>query len=672
MPITTEQIKKAEEEQHIAAHATQDTIRLIAGPGSGKSYSIQERVRWLLENKVLPNKIFVISFTRASTIDLHNRILAYCDKKGLDNANLVNVSTLHSLALKSLRRASLLNFPADPLVLENFEQEEILDSEFSIFSGLTSGRCKLIRRNYEAFCSTEKWDPPNYILPDLPITDEERIKYKKFHDPRSQLYSCVLPGELVRECVINMRSNLLDPVSLLDIKYLIVDEYQDLNPVDLEFIDRLINSGVNTFVAGDDDQSIYSFRFASPHGIQSFLEKYPKSSDFELSECFRCSSDILQLGQIIMENFSESKRIPKKLKSLYLESEPPVKGAIHRWCFPSFIKEISTIAESCSRLIQSGISPKNIMILINNKREVLPYLIKELEKFKINFDAPKTTGFLESNPGKFLIACLRLINNTNDYVSLRLLLGLQPGIGTKTCNSIADLAISNSLNYRELFINPLPSGVFNKREIEALEKTKSIVNILSTWSKDDALKNRINELIEIFIALFGENDISIFKEAIEMLPPETTLEELCNFLRADTDEQQDNLLKNIYSRLGLTIPDDGLSSEKVRIMTMHGAKGLSSEIVFIPGLMEELFPGSFRQPYPGLILEAARILYVSITRARAACVFSYSKTRVVYGTFSRQSPSRFAKYLNGPFVNRTEGLTEEEVEEIKGTVNNLY
>ena len=104
---------------------------------------------------------------------------------------------------------------------------------------------------------------------------------------------------------------------------------------------------------------------------------------------------------------------------------------------------------------------------------------------------------------------------------------------------------------------------------------------------------------------------------------------------------------------------------------MHGAKGLSASVVFIPGLMEEILPGERRRPYPGLVLESARMLYVSVTRTRAASILSYARTRVVYGQFSQQAPSRFTPYLAGIFENRANGLTMPEVDRILQSYRNL-
>ena len=131
------------------------------------------------------------------------------------------------------------------------------------------------------------------------------------------------------------------------------------------------------------------------------------------------------------------------------------------------------------------------------------------------------------------------------------------------------------------------------------------------------------------------------------------------------------MLASIYDRLGINRPATGFLPPQIRIMTMHGSKGLSATVVFIPSLEEQLFPGPHRQPSPGLINEAARMLYVSITRARAAYIVSFAHTRIVYGNFVNERLSRFALHLAGPFTPRTNGLDTNEVNQIMQSRSNL-
>lgn len=672
MPITQQQIQNAQRQQDSAAHDPKRQIRLIAGPGTGKSFAIQERVQWLLSNGVPPGHIFVVSFTRASALDLKRRIQRYCQNKGLHNSEQVSVSTLHSLALRSLRAANLLTaYPVDPCVMDDWELKSVLDTEFSKVSGHTPGRCKDIRGIYEAFWGTGKWLPTNYIPPNPPITQAERTNYQQFHTPRTQVYSCVLPGEIIRQCVVKMRAGNLNPASLLNIKYLIVDEYQDLNSMDLEFVDRLIRSGVTSFVAGDDDQSIYSFRFASPSGIQSFTNRYPNAGDYELRHCFRCTTNIVRTVKALMADFSEPNRIPKQLKSLYDASAPPVPGIVQRWIFTNAIHEARAIARSCAKLTKEGIPPRKIMILVSNKRTQLMTIQEELEKEDVEFESPLANPYIDTNVGRFVLALLRIVSNESDYVAHRLILGLRPNVGPTTCNFIAETIIANNLNFRDIFHNPLPTGVFQGRRLSALNHARDVCASIEGWLSDDSLTVRSSDISNIISTVFGQQVVQEWISQVSELPQEITLEELRDYLWADTDEQKEALLEAVYTRLGLDIPE-GLFPQKVRIMTMHGAKGLNAGVVFIPGLEEDILPGNKRQPFPGLVLEAARLLYVSISRARAACILTYAQRRLVYGNFSNQASSRFVSSLGGQFNFRDEnGLSAVEVNEITQTYNNL-
>jgi superfamily I DNA/RNA helicase len=265
MPIPQNHIDEAQAVQHQAAHDQSPQVRLIAGPGAGKSAAIEARVFWLLEQGVPAAEIFAVSFTRASARDLRDRIHRYCADNGQADASGVQVSTLHSLALRVLRKAGLLasRYPADPLVLDDWELENIFDAEYGELPNAGGKRRREeIRSYHEAYWSTGIYSPANYIPPDPPITDAESSQFLAFHGPRTQAYSCVLPGEIVRLCVEEMAAGNLDLRALLNVNHLIVDEFQDLNPMDLEFVNALVNTGTKILVAGDDDQSVYSFRFA--------------------------------------------------------------------------------------------------------------------------------------------------------------------------------------------------------------------------------------------------------------------------------------------------------------------------------------------------------------------------------------------------------------------------
>ncbi|MBS1504868.1 MAG: ATP-dependent helicase, partial [Bacteroidetes bacterium] len=300
MAITQQQIQQAELIQIAAAQDINPTIRLVAGPGTGKSKVIERRVNWLTTTQnVQPGDIIAVSFTRAASRDLKRRINNF--NANVPNIQNLRVSTLHSLALYVLKRTGNLNFyPADPLILDNWELKEIIDAEFSTAHGCTSTRSEEIRREHEAYWSTGNWNPPNLPAANPAITPAERANFHVFHQNRTQLYSCVLPGEIVRACVQQINLGHIDPVAVLGVRHLIVDEVQDLNPCDFEFINSLANAGVNVFICGDDDQSVYSFRYAFPQGIQNFVINYPNSTNHVLNHCFRCTTTVLQAADTLI------------------------------------------------------------------------------------------------------------------------------------------------------------------------------------------------------------------------------------------------------------------------------------------------------------------------------------------------------------------------------------
>jgi superfamily I DNA/RNA helicase len=237
-------------------------------------------------------------------------------------------------------------------------------------------------------------------------------------------------------------------------------------------------------------------------------------------------------------------------------------------------------------------------------------------------------------------------------------------VGISTCNKISEAVIANNLNYREVFYQPLPAGVFSGKALNALNTVRALCAQLGTWTENDPLSSRSPDIIATLTVIFGAQAALNWQNAVAPLPTDTTLEEVRDFLWADTDEQINSLLEAIYERLELPPPVQPLLPPRVRIMTMHGAKGLSAHVVFVPGLEDDILPGPWRAPYPGLVLEAARLLYVSITRARASCVMSYASYRMVNGMNNAQTSSRFNVALGAAFVSRTSGLAAAEIQQI--------
>lgn len=683
MTITAADLQAAQAVQHAAAHAPEAQVRLVAGPGTGKSSTIEERVSWLLAQGVPGNQIAVLSFTNASVTDLRLRLHAYCLAKNQNDIQNVSISTLHSLALRLLRQANLLQaYPTRPLVLDDWELENVYDEEFGRSQAVPGKkRREEIRRYYEALWSTGLPNAATYVPADPPISDDERQRFTNFHQPTAQVYSCVLPGEIVRKCVDAVVSGLMDVAQLLGLQHLVVDEYQDLNMVDLQFVDQIAEAGVHVFVAGDDDQSIYSFRHASPLGIQRFNVKYPAAGLHALSHCFRCTPRVLEAATTLILNNAAPDRIPKALTSLYETATPANQGLVHRFRFQTATQEAAAIAESCAKLIAAGLPPREILILLASRSPqggLWAPLREALEHAGVPFDAPKEEGFADSDEGRLVLALLRIVcskdedgQNPEDLVAHRLVLGLKRGVGVGTCNQIRETVIATpNCSFRDLFYSPLPAA-FTGRMATALGHARTTCAAIANWQPNDTLAQRGALIRGIVEGTIDQGAGATWAAFATPLPTEMRLSELRDYIWADNAQQRNDILTAVLERLGDTAPQLPQELNRVRVMTMHGAKGLSARVVFIPGLEHGLLPNHHQAPFIAQVLESARLLYVSITRARAVCCLSFARRRTIQGEFRHQTPSQFAGQTGGAFVDRTAGLSDAEAGQVIAIVNDL-
>jgi DNA helicase-2/ATP-dependent DNA helicase PcrA len=480
----------------------------------------------------------------------------------------------------------------------------------------------------------------------------------------------MLPGEAVRECVDRMNQGILDPVALLGIQHLIVDEYQDLNPVDVEFIDLMAARGTELFVCGDDDQSIYSFRYGSPVGIQGFTTRHGSATSHILTDCFRSTQNVFSSAQALLAAFAAPTRIPKTQVSAYASSAPPEPGVVHRWKFQAGNLEAQAIAESCRSLIGSGVPASEIMILFSNKRDLAREVEGALNTLAIPFNSVKQDLISSTPTGRFVGALLRAVTDPDDYLAVRTMLGMSKGVGAKSCAGIREKTHLNHLNFRQLLTGvAVPSGIFTTRESRSIALVQSYWQQVQGWQGTDSIAMHQTAIGNILLQAFKDQAMKSNWDSIQF-PPGMTLGDTLDLFCSRTEEEEQEVLKDVAARLG-QVPSIAAQPDKVKCMTLHTSKGLSARVVFIPGLEQELLPGRHRMPYPGQIEEAARLLYVGVTRARAACIVSYSERRWVNGASTVHTPSTFCASLGGPFVPRANGLTNNEVNHVNAVINNL-
>jgi DNA helicase-2/ATP-dependent DNA helicase PcrA len=688
MPITAAQKAQAEQMQWNAARDGAPQVRLVAGPGTGKSHTIEKRVAHLLSNGATPGNVYVISFTRATCAELRARIQNFCSNLPCaGKASQVQVSTMHSLALRILRRANLLaSYPSTPIILDDWERTNVYDSELASSLGCTPGRAAEIRLAHDA-----QWQTLNLQqVSQAQITPAEIQGFNAFHAARTNLYSCVLPGEVIYRCVEALQQGALQPGQLSRIEHLIVDEFQDLNACDQEFVRLLSSNGAVLFVAGDDDQSIYSFRHANPDGIVRFSSVYPSSSTHVLTDCFRCTPQILApASRLIAYNPS---RVGKNLVSLYTAASPPVQGRLWVWSFQTAQEEARAIARSCQELLNAGMAGREdeILILISNRRVQLDLIAQELGNLGLAYDPPRGASLVnELEPIRAVYTLLRITRDQatgeEDYPAHRDILGILSGVGHVTAKAVADACITNNQNFRQLFHLPACPTWLTGRPASAVQRVMAIVQAIGNWTMTDTLASRTADIAGVLSThIFtsggnAANNVAMWNTLAGALPAQMNLEELLQFLAADSESDQQAILGLVNQRIGgVATPAQPSVQKRIRILTMHGAKGLSGMIVFIPSAEQGIMPNFKALQATGLLIEQRRLFYVSVTRAMACCIISHAvqhtgtQAMVLKQTHAARLPrSQFLNEMGVRSVNRTTGLTPGEARAIVADVNDL-
>lgn len=416
-----------------------------------------------------------------------------------------------------------------------------------------------------------------------------------------------------------------------------MDEYQDLNKCDLEVIKFLNKKGTKLFCVGDDDQSIYGFRYAYPEGIRNFTKEITPSKEYTITECYRCDARILELALNVINQ--DTRRIRKELNSVTGK-----KGEYHLLRFSDQYKEAEKIAELILQLVkEKGIPENEIIILLRSDHNASfsNVIIKKLKEKGITINQELKFDLFKLTPGRYFLALIKYLMDSSHDLALRTILQHTNGLGDATIDSIYNIAVSKKKRFHEV-IDLILNGEIT--EVKNLTKIKNTISLISSLKEEfETLKEDANAFlnkIKDVIPGISEEFITDFKK-LTTEQEIKTLDELVTFV--------DDLLIDAES------PDEVASG--VRIMTMHKAKGLSAKAVFIVAAEEEYLPGKAD------VDESRRLLYVSLTRARHFLFITYCNDRIDNQQYTGNNPrnttqrnlTRFLKDL--PIIKPEEGET---------------
>lgn len=572
-------------------------LRVMAGPGTGKSFAIKRRVARLLEEGHDPRRILVVTFTRTAAKSLVDDLMGM----GTPGCDDLQVSTLHSYCFGLLNREDVFEFlHRTPRPLVTFDKSKSMQFEGAM---LTNDLAAADRRFSKKRDSTERirafeaaWarlqheDPGRASDPLDQVFEDHLLSWLRFH-------RAMLIGELVPEVLRFLRSNPASrPVSAFD--HVIVDEYQDLNRAEQEIVDLLAHHG-NTSIVGDVDQSIYSFRHANPDGIHDYGQRHPTTHDEALELCRRCPTRVVTVADHLIKHNYDAESPPRLLPTL--GNRP---GDIHlvQWEHPT--AEARGLATYVADLLEnSRCRPSDVLIL--TPRRKLAYQLRDL---LLQADIPVHSSYreeaLEEESAQRAFALLTLLNDQEDRVALRWWLGHRSSIGLRgSYRRLRDHCEETDLSpWRALA--QMCDGALVIKGTEPLRKPfEELRTILQ--------RLRSLTLTECVAELFPDDDEGCF-----------ILRDAANLVVEDCNE-----ISEIFDHLNtFLVQPEAPEGDFVRIMSLQKAKGLTSQVVIITGCIHGLIPtlddDLTDAEREAAIQEQRRLFYVAVTRCTDTLVIS--------------------------------------------------
>lgn len=568
-------------------------LRVLAGPGTGKTFALIRRVARLLYQEAEANRILVCTFTRTAARDLRTEL----SNLQVGEADDVHAGTIHALCFGLLSHADVLQYTGRiPRPLLNFEERFLLeDLEDDHFGGIRD-REKRLQAFNAAWARLQTDDPGWPVDPVDRAFHTALTRWLRFH-------GAILIGELVPETLRYLRDNPASPYRIV-FDHVLVDEYQDLNRAEQVLLDILSEVGTLT-VVGDEDQSIYSFKYAHSEGIATFDQDHPDTHDESLTECQRSPECVIEMANSLISN---NTRQPRTL--IACAGNPPGEVAIVQWL--NMEEEAFGIAQFVQERISAGeVEPGRVLILA--PRRQLGYAVRDaLNNLGVYAHSFFHEEALDGNPKNLddsaaqqAFTILTLLANIEDRVALRCWCGfgspsLRKGVWSRLrahCDEVGDRP--------RLALQRLVNG-----EITILRSSDLIDRFCDLQT---ALAEREDLLGQALVD-------SLFPDNAAWARP---FRSLASYIEGD-DFNATTLRETL--RVGITQPEMPTDVDYVRVMSLHKSKGLTADLVAVIGCVEGLIPTISSNTIPveqeRALEEQRRLFYVAITRTRRILILS--------------------------------------------------
>jgi DNA helicase-2/ATP-dependent DNA helicase PcrA len=627
-------------EQKEAVLNTEGPNLIVAGAGSGKTRVLTTRLAYIInEKKAWPNQILCVTFTNKAAKEMQNRVMSYVG--GTSNA-VPWLGTFHSISVKFLRRhAEALGFKSNFTILDTDDQKKLIrkiikaeDLDAKKFSP------QLIMYHID------RWKNKGLLPKDIKLQRPNPIEkiilkvYEVYQTKTKDLNACDF-GDLILYCVKLFEEHQdIREIYTKNFKYILVDEFQDTNFIQNKWLKLLVNDKQNICCVGDDDQSIYSWRGAEIKNFLTFDQIYKSCKVFKLEQNYRSTKNILETASHLISN--NTNRVGKKLWSSATQGD-----LVKLNCYQTGKEEAEGVGDILEHNLKEKYSLNNISILV---RAI--YQTREFEerflKIGIGYRVLGGTKFYERAEIKDAVSYLRIINQKFDDLALERVIGApKRGIGESTLNQIYTFGSQNKTCLEDSIIKILLLDQFKPKIKTGLSQ---LINMIHKW-REESKTIKHYDLLKLILDESGYSSVLKNKKDLEN---ENRLENLKELLRAMRD--YDNLQSFLEHVALATSIDQKWDGAKVNLMTMHAAKGLEFDVVFLPGWEEGLFPHqkSLEEKGDFALEEERRLAYVGITRAKKEAYISFAMKRSYHGDWMDALPSRFINEIPDDSVEKNE------------------
>jgi ATP-dependent DNA helicase Rep len=606
---------------------------VLAGAGSGKTGVITRKIAWLIQQGYAAQHICAVTFTNKAAREMRQRVARMLDDK---TTRGLAISTFHSLGQRILvREGHRLGYRRGFSILDSRDVEACLES----LAQRIAPESEYIR---QSMYQISRWKN-DFIDAETALAmaenSLEQTQASLYREYQQYLLACnsmdfddliMLPVRLFRDYpeVLNSWQDR--------IRYLLIDEYQDTNTSQYELVKALCDIRQKLTVVGDDDQSIYAWRGARPENLQRLQQDFPELTVIKLEQNYRSSSRILgAANQLIANN--------PHLYTKQLWSAAGSGDLIRVFPCRNADDEANRIAvDILSKRFQENIPCRQFAILYRSNFQSRAYE-KALRDHSIPYQVTGASAFFERREIKDIMAYLRLLTNPDDDQALLRVINVpRREIGATSIRNLADYA---SRRHRSLDIAMRELGALESLNQRARTRIQEFAELISELREqaqhDDAVALCRTLLRRIEYPAWLEESSTSAKQAEAALE---NIDELFSWIGNLQKGRDDKSLQAIITHLSLMSilenSEDQNAPDAVQLMTLHAAKGLEFDHVYLVGFEEDSLPHHQSQDQAGLE-EERRLAYVGITRAGASLTLSYAKTRQKYGELQHCEPSRF-------------------------------